>query len=133
MKAMMKLTKGLFSIHPVWVVWIQILILLNGFIPPLFFPRPEAWAMFGSFIFSSLIMTYLTHRFGFSRILGLAHFVWFPALVYLFGQWAVHPAVDYFGWWLRVVVVIDLLALVLDVWDVYRWVNGERQEIVAGL
>jgi hypothetical protein len=79
------------------------------------------------------LMTALTGRFGFSRIVGLGHVAWLPLLAFLVGSVAEVPATTGFGLWLRSVIVLDAISLVFDAVDAVRFARGDRAETVPGL
>ncbi len=43
------------------------------------------------------------------------------------------PTGDFFGIWIRVLMVVNALSLVLDATDVTRYLAGDREETVKGL
>ena len=77
-------------------------------------------------------MTLLTGLTGFSRLVGLGHFPWFLLLYFLWTQLDQLPAGDFFGIWIRALIVLNALSLVIDTMDVARYVAGEREETVQG-
>lgn len=74
----------------------------------------------------------LTHVVGFNRLLGVGRVLWIPLLLYLWSRMGGHPAVEPYGAWIRIVMVLNAASLVMDAWDVVRYVRGERGEIVEG-
>ncbi len=80
-----------------------------------------------------VLVTALTARFGFSRIIGLGHIAWVPLLGFLWSQLPVLPATDAFGIWLRAVIVLNATSLVLDAVDAVRFARGDRAETVPTL
>jgi len=81
----------------------------------------------------AMLMSLLTARFGFTRILGLGHVLWIPLLGWLAFRLGEIPADDAFGVWIRGLMVVNTLSLVLDAADVIRYAAGDRKEVVAGL
>ena len=75
----------------------------------------------------------LTAMTGFTRLLGLAHLVWIPLILWLFSRLEQVPGDSVYGIWIQAVMVLNSVSLVLDTANVYRYVRGERQEMVAGL
>ena len=128
-----RFTRGLFK-QPLWVqVWVGVLMCANGIAPLFFLGRLEAQIVLGAFALAGLLMTLLTARAGFSRLLGLGHFPWFVLVAFLWSRLGEIPASDAFGMWVRAVIVIDAISLLFDVADVARYAFGEREETVAGL
>ena len=79
------------------------------------------------------LMSLLTARFGFTRILGLGHILWIPLLGWLAFRLGQIPADDAFGLWVHGVMLVNAVSLVIDTADVVRFAAGDRQELVAGL
>jgi hypothetical protein len=101
---------------------------------PLFFiGRIEAQLTLVGIAVSMLLMTGLTAVSGFSRLVGLGHIVWIPLLVFLATRLSEVPASDFYGIWLRAVLVANSLSLVIDFVDVIRYVAGDREETVGNL
>ncbi len=116
-----------------WQAWLAMLIGANLVAPLFFLEHVEAQVTIGALLVSMALMTALTARFGFSRILGLGHAAWLPLLAFLVVRVAEVPATTAFGLWLRTVIVLDAISLVIDAVDVVRFLRGDRAETVAGL
>ncbi len=82
---------------------------------------------------SMALMTLITATTGFSRLMGLGHIFWIPLLFFLGTQLDQIPPDDGFGVWVRALMVINATSLVIDAVDVFRYLAGERMEIVKGL
>ena len=133
MKAFIKFNKGVMEMPIGWQLWLVVLVAANGIGPLLFLGRLEAQVVLGTMMAGAMLMTWLTARFGFSRILGLGHVLWLPMLVFLLGRLGEIPSGDVFGIWIRAVIVLDGLSLIIDAADVVRYIRGDRAETVAGL
>ena len=101
-------------------------------------PRPrlehvEAQVTIAALLVSMTLMTALTARFGFSRILGFGHVAWLPLLAFLVARVAEVPATTGFGLWLRTVIVLDAISLVIDAADLVRFLRGDRAETVPSV
>ncbi len=116
-----------------WQLWLGLLISANLIAPFFFLEHVEARVTIAALLLSMTLMTALTARFGFSRILGLGHVAWLPLLAFLVARVTEVPATTGFGLWLRTVIVLDAISLVLDAVDVVRFLRGDRAETVAGL
>jgi hypothetical protein len=132
MYAFIRFNRGILAMPIQWRLWLALLVGANLVVPLFFIERVEAQAVMGAFFFSMGLMTALTARFGFSRILGLGHVAWIPLLGFLLARLSEFPADDAFGLWLRVLIALDAIALVIDGIDVVRFVRGERGETVPG-
>ena len=67
----------------------------------------EARLVLVTFVLSFRLLVALTGRFGFTRILGLGHVLWFPLVAYLMTRTNSYP-------------------LGIDTVDVIRYIRGER-------
>ena len=114
-------------------LWLAMLIAVNLVIPLFYFSRFEARVIAGTFLAAALLMVIITGFSGFSRLLGLGHFVWFPLLFFLWARLDQFPFDDWFGLNVRALMVLNSISLVIDVVDVIRYVGGDREETVAGL
>ena len=109
------------------------LLTANVAAPIIFLDRLEARVALGAILVSVILMTLLTARFGFTRILGLGHILWVPMLIFLFARLGDIPASDAYGVWIRVLMVLNTASLVIDAVDFGRFIAGDREETVAGL
>ena len=79
------------------------------------------------------LMTVLTGRGGFTRLLGVGHIFWIPMIGWLWGRLDQIPADDVFGIWIRVLMALNSISLLLDTVEVVPYIAGEREETVEGL
>ena len=133
MHAFIRFNKGLLGMPLHWQVWLLGLVSTNLFAPLFFIRHVEAQLVVGALLVSMALMTVLTGRFGFSRILGLGHIAWIPLVAFLWTRLSDVPAGDAFGIWLRAVIALDAISLVIDAVDVVRFLRGDRAETVPGL
>ena len=110
-----------------------VLVAANGVAPLFFLDRVEAQAVLVSMMIGAMLMSLLTARFGFSRILGVGHILWIPLLGWLAFRLEQIPADDSFGLWIRGVMLLNAVSLVIDTADVVRYAAGDRKEMVTGL
>ncbi len=133
MRAFFRFNLGLLSMPLPWQAWLAMLIGANLVAPLFFLEHVEAQVTIAALFISMTLMTALTGRFGFSRILGVGHVAWLPLLAFLVARVTEVPATTAFGLWLRTVIVLDAISLVLDAVDVVRFLRGDRAETVPGL
>lgn len=133
MNSFIRFNKGMMRMPFYWQPWLLLLVTVNVAIPLFFVGRLEAQLVLGTMVINVILMTLLTGLTGFSRLLGLGHYPWFPLLYFLWTQLDRIPADDFFGLWIRVLMVANALSLVLDTVDAARYVAGEREETVQGL
>lgn len=90
--------------------------------------RREALAITLAFIPSAIAVLWLYSIFGYERILGLGHIVfWTPALVWLWSRrahWQVRETLA--GKYLVLAVAVMVISLVFDVTDAARWLLGDK-------
>ncbi len=132
MHAFMRFNKGLLAM-PIHIrAWVLLLISVNLVTPFFFLEHVEAQAVLAAGALGMLLMTALTARFGFSRIIGVGHIAWVPLLGFLWIRLPDVPA-DAFGLWLRAVIMLDAISLGFDAVDVARFLRGDRAETVPDL
>ncbi len=133
MKSFIKFNLGVMK-SPLHVrLWLMLLVAANLAAPLFFFQRSEARVVLAAFAASAALMTVLTARSGFSRLLSAGHIFWIPMIGWLWGRLDQIPADDVFGIWIRVLMMLNSISLVLDTIEVVRYIAGDREEIVEGL
>ncbi len=133
MRAFIKFNKGLMK-APIQVrLWLLLLITANLLVPIFFLYHLEAQVVVGAFLASGVLMTILTGLYGFTRLLGVGHVFWIPLLFFLWTRLPQIPADNYFGIWIRALMLLNTVSLIIDSVDVIRYIAGDREEIVKGL
>ena len=133
MNAFIKFNKGIMNSSLPVKLWVGLLVIFNMIIPLFFLERLEAQVVLAAIMASMALMTLITATTGFSRLMGLGHIFWIPLLFFLGTQLDQIPPDDGFGVWVRALMVINATSLVIDAVDVFRYLAGERMEIVKGL
>ncbi len=133
MRAFIKLNKGMMKMPIHWQLWLALLVIVNFVIPLFFLNRLEAQVVAGTLLASVILMTGLTALSGYTRLLGLGHILWIPLLYFLWMRLEQNPADDFFGLWLRVLIILNAASLIIDVIDVGRYIAGDRSERVEAL
>ena len=133
MHAFIKFNKGMLQMPVLWQAWLAVLVATNLFVPMFFLQRLEALVVLGTILASLALMTFLTGRFGFTRIVGLGHILWVPMLAFLVARLGDLPVNDAFGIWIRAVIVLNGISLAIDAIDVTRYIAGDRDETVPSL
>ena len=133
MQGFIKFNKGVLRMSWPVKIWLLVLVATNTVVPLFFLQRVEAQAVFAAMMIGGTLMSLLTSRFGFTRILGLGHILWIPLLGWLALRLGQIPADDAFGLWVRGVMLLNTVSLVIDTADVVRFAAGDRQELVAEL
>ena len=83
MQGFIKFNKGILRMSLPVKLWLLLLVAANGVAPLFFLNRVEAQAVLAAMMIGAMLMSVLTARFGFSRILGLGHILWIPLLGWL--------------------------------------------------
>ena len=117
MNAFIRFNKGLFHLPLPVLLFMVALATLNMIVPLFFIQMLEAQIILGAFMASFALMIILTGVVGFTRLLGLAHIFWIPMLLYIWPSLAVYPAQEAVGLWLRLLILLNVIALVLDAVD----------------
>lgn len=88
--------------------------------------RLEAWAILAAFFAAAVMMNMLYAEYGYVRLLGLAHLVfWTPAWLWIWKRRADHaPADTLFGKYILLYLTINGISLVIDAVDVVRYFTG---------
>ena len=133
MNAFIKLNRGILKMPVPWLIWLMFLVTANMVAPLFFLQHAEAQVVLATLMASMLLMTWLTARFGFTRILGLGHILWIPLLAFLFTRLGEFPASEPLGIWIRTLIVLNAASLVIDTADVIRFIAGDRKESIPGL
>jgi hypothetical protein len=112
--------------EPFWLkVWIFWLVFLNS-ASILFVRRPEGRWVLVAWLANLVTMNRLFDAYGYTRILGLSHVLWWsPLLVYLFRRRASFGE-GAFGGWARWLALSIAVSLAIDYVDVARWALGDR-------
>ena len=130
MNAFVKFNKGIMKMPLRWQPWLMLLVTVNFLTPLFFITHLEAQIVLLTFVAGTMLMTFITSISGFTRLLGLGHILWVPLLYFLWSRLSENPANEFFGIWIRVLMILNALSLIIDVIDVVRYTAGEREETV---
>jgi len=121
---------GLTQMPGMWKPWLGLLLASNMIVPLFHAARFEAQVVFGLAIVNGLIFSLLTGLTGFSRLLGLGHLTWIPLIFYLVSRLEQHPPTEFYGIWLRILIVVDAVSVVIDATNVFRYLAGDTAPMV---
>src|SRR6056297_3438441 len=115
---------------PTWVgIWVNVMILVLAISIPFSFVRAQArWILLGTILgMAGTIVAY--QQFGFTRILGLGHIIfWTPTLLYMLTLRGREDVIDtLFSKWLLLAIIVMSASLAFDYVDFLRWLLGERE------
>lgn len=88
--------------------------------------RIEPWIILAAFFASATMMNMLYAEYGYVRLLGLAHLIfWTPAWFWVLKRRAEHaPVGTLFGKYILLYLVVNGISLLIDVVDVVRYFTG---------
>ena len=114
---------------PQWVFWwVNFMGIVIMAAIPFAFSRVEARWTLAAMIPTVVLMGWLYNEFGYQRILGLAHVLFWTPLVFYFwkrrAEWRVRETLG--GKWVLLVFTVMCASLVMDYADVVRYLLGER-------
>jgi hypothetical protein len=133
LRGLIRYHRGLARLPLSWKPWLLVLLTLNMIVPWFYLTRTEAQVIFGTALLGGATFSLLTGLFGFTRIIWAAHVVWVPLIAWLCFRLTMVADDAGFAWWLRLVIIADLIALVFDGANVIRYLRGDRAEMVPGL
>jgi hypothetical protein len=131
MTIMLSFMKALLKMPRQWVVWVGLLMALNMLFPLFFLTALEAKVVLATMMASAGLMLFIFAKKGFVRLLGLGHILWIPLIVWLLTRVDFMTADTGFEQWLLAVIVLNGLSLVIDLLDVVRYCEGDRQPTVT--
>ena len=119
--------------QPVWVVlWIAILVCIHIVAVPLAFKDWRPRVMVVVMLLNMVFMSALFSKFGYTRILGLSHVIfWTPLLAYLWKSRNAYPERVWIGRFVKASMLIIFISLLFDYVDVIRYVSGDHA-VVGG-
>ena len=113
---------------PTWVVvWMGIMALLHIVAIPLAFKDWRPRVMVIVMIINMVFMSGLFHKYGYTRILGLSHVIfWTPLLAYLWKTRKANPERKLTAVFVKAAIAIIFISLLFDYTDVIRYILGDR-------
>ncbi|MFK8033515.1 MAG: hypothetical protein AB8B94_05145 [Hyphomicrobiales bacterium] len=106
----------------IWCVW---LVGVNA-VSLYFIDHHEGQVVFGLTLVAVIAQTISYGEIGFTRILGGAHILWLPMFAWMATRLDTIAANPALSTWLAVLFITNLVSLIVDSIDVYRFANGER-------
>ena len=119
--------------QPVWVAtWIGIMVGIHIAAIPFAFKDWRPRIMVIVMILNAIFMSALFNRYGYTRILGLSHVIfWTPLLAYLWKTRNANPDRIRLRRFIRFSMAVIFISLIIDYVDVIRYVLGDRAVIGA--
>ena len=129
MKSAMNLMKTIFTMKFPWNLWVAVMGIANMAFGILYFAMPEGKLTLAALMGSFVVMTVIFSKFGFVRLLGLGHVLfWTPLCIWLLArvQDGQYDSASGLKTWVYCVLVVNILSLLIDYADVFRYLRGER-------
>ncbi len=124
-----RFTQGLLRMPLYAQIWVVMLGIVNTLPAIYWLQHAESRVILIIFIANLVLMLIITTWFGFRRILGAAHFLWYPLIVYLLARIDGVQDSDMRAW-IVVLMAMNAVSLIIDTVDVVRWIRGDRDELV---
>ncbi len=131
MRVMIDFSKTLLAMKMPWPLWVGLMMLVNMAAPIYFFDALEAKVVLAAALAGMLVQTVVFAAKGFVRLLGIGHVFWIPLVIWLWIRWDQAAPGDPLAHWMIAVVVVNSLSLILDGYDVVRYLRGDRQPTVT--
>lgn len=110
-----------------WVAW---LVIMNLGAVIFVWRRVEARWVLAAMLANMPFMNMLFYYFGYTRILGLSHIIfWTPLLVYLWRRRKTIRLKTPFGIYIHALFISDFISLVIDYSDTIRYLLGNGQPL----
>ncbi len=113
--------------QPSWIqIWLLILSVTNlAAVIFAFFDRRAHWVL-TAMLAVMIVMPEMFDRFGYTRILGLTHVIfWTPLVIYLWRARQPDDLKTWVGRYLYLVIIVNGISLIIDYIDVARFLLGD--------
>jgi hypothetical protein len=114
-----------------WRIWVALLMLVNGFVPFLFFESIESMVVLMVFALAAMTQMLIYHSKGFVRLLGAGHLYWIPMLGWLLFRLNEGLVSETMLGWIVSVLLLNTVSLLIDLADVIRYWRGERSPTIV--
>ena len=95
-----------------------------------FITTPEGQAVLIAGFVSMLMQVAIFANLGYVKLLGLGHLPWVPLLIWLVWRLQDGWPDSFFEGWLWVLIALNGISLVIDTFDVARYLLGERAPVL---
>lgn len=100
---------------------------MNFLIPVFYFHRFEAPLFIIAMFAVMVIGLILVKVQGFTKLLGWMHIFWIPLVVFFILRMESVSMTDFYGLWMRILVLINGTSLIIDVTDVFQFYKDKRK------
>ncbi len=117
--------------EPLWLqAWVGWMMLINT-ASIFFLSYREPRVVLGIWIGNIITMTAMYEYFGYTRILGLSHVIWWtPLVIFLVLRLPQIERGKRVRTWILVLIATNVVSLVVDYIDVARYLLGERDPMI---
>ena len=120
------LMDGIMQMPIGWKLWVFWMMAINT-ASIAFLARNEARFCLAVWIPNGIMMMVMAEEFGYVRLLGLSHIIWWtPLVIYLLRRRKEIDRATWFGKWVVALFVTNCASLVIDYIDVIRYIAGDR-------
>lgn len=114
-----------------WNLWVIILAAVNFVGGFYFYETIEGKTALISMIGAIIVMQIIYSRLGFVKLMGLGHILfWIPFLgLSLARLWNWNELDNDLRYWLLTVSLVNTMSLILDIYDVVRFIKGETTKM----
>ena len=111
--------------EPLWLqAWVGWMMLINT-AALLFWQHKQAKIVMAAWVGNLITMTVLFEIFGYVRLLGISHVIWWtPLVIYLFSYRRSFPT-GTVATWLWILMCTNMASLLIDYMDVARYFMGD--------
>lgn len=111
--------------EPLWLqAWVSWMMLINT-AALLFLKHSQAKVVLVAWVGNIITMTVLFEMYGYVRLLGLSHVIWWtPLVIYLFSYRRNFPT-GAVATWLWILMCTNMASLLVDYMDVARYFMGD--------
>lgn len=112
-----------------WVIWVWSLFSVN--MASIFFLDHLAGkVILVGIMIAGTLMPYLHFKFGYVRLLGIAHLHWIPMLIWLYTRLDQIKMDENFYRYILVVFFFNGISAIIDAIDVIRYFRGEKNPTI---
>ena len=127
---MRKFFTGLFRLPIIWIIWSFFILAVNGLGPLFFLDESVAIVILVSTVMSAAVGFILVSVQGFTKLVGLMHAPWVPALVLQLMVFFNESPEGNFAIWLLATIFISAVSLAIDTVDVILFLKGNKTDLL---
>ncbi len=126
MQSIRTFVAGVRGLHPLWQVWLLIMMIVNGVLPFFYLAELAAIITLIGMFSGAFLGLVLVHLHGFTKLLGLMHLPWVPMIAAQIGLYPGFNSASNYSLWLTVAILITAISLVIDAIDVAAFFRTKK-------